>query len=218
VIVGDVSPSESRVADYASPQVFCLEYVPPSRLSFLSTIFAIVALVVLLPIIMIIICWVAIAGIGERLLTPGRILWMSPERLADFAAFISGPKRADDLRAEWRSHLAGETGEGLPEDRQVCVVTGLVVGAIRYRLQDLADLLGQPVDALLRSRHLSSLLVLVPTLGVSVVFIRQGGLYGLADHLEAVAVVWGAAVGLIHFGRKWRDVRPPERKPRRVSE
>jgi hypothetical protein len=62
------------------------------------------------------------------------------------------------------------------------------------------------------------LLVLAPTLGVSALFIRQGGLYGLADHLEAVAVVWGAAAGLIHFGRKWRDVRPPEREPRRKSE
>ena len=105
----------------------------------------------------------------------------------------------------------------MPKDRQVRVAAGVVASAIQYRLQDLADLLGRPVDTLLGSREFSGLFILMPTLWVSVLFIQKGGLYGLAEHLGAVAVVWCAAVGLIHRGREWRDVRPPERKPRRKS-
>jgi hypothetical protein len=216
----DGNPDErSTPKEYEPAAVFSTGdmpgHSPLSRRSLVGTTLAMIALVQLIPIIVVVICWVVIAGLGEKLSKPGTILWISPERLADFAAFISGPERADDLREEWRCHLAGETGAGLPDDRQIQVATGLMVSAIRYRLQDLADRLGEPVDALLRSRELSGLLVLAPTLWVSVLFIQQGGLYGLADHLEPVAVVWGAAIGLIRLGRKWRDVKPPERKPRR---
>jgi hypothetical protein len=106
----------------------------------------------------------------------------------------------------------------LPEGRQVREASGFVLAAVRYRLQDLADLLWQPADAVLASRELSSLFVLLATLSVSVLFIRQGGLYGLADHLEEVAVAGGWAYALIRIGRWWRDVKPPKRKPRRKSE
>lgn len=217
MIVGDVPNDWSGPREWVAPKVYVYDggaalggRRPLGWRGFLGVTLAIVVLIVLLPIITIMICWAVLAGIGERLSPPGTILGKSPEQLADFAAFLSGPERADNLREEWHTHLAG--------DRRVRVATGLLISVIRYRLQDLADLLGQPVDALLRSRELSGLVVLVPTLWVSVLFIQQGGLYGLADHLEAVAVVWGAAVGLIHLGRKWRDVRPPERKPRRKNE
>lgn len=136
------------------------------------------------------------------------------ERLADLAVSLAGRKRAV-MDSEWRAHLSGETGKGLPADRQVREAVGFLLAAIRYRLQDLADLLWRPVDAVLASRELSNLVVVLATLAVTAVFIRQGGLYGLADNLGSAAVVWGAAFGLVHVGRQWRDVRPPERKPRR---
>ena len=68
------------------------------------------------------------------------------------------------MSREWCAHLAGETGAGLPEGRQVREAAGFVLAAMRCRFQDLADLLWQPVDALLASRELSSLVVLLPTL------------------------------------------------------
>lgn len=142
---------------------------------------------------------------------------ISPQRLTSLAVLIAGRQRAA-VCGEWQSHLAGETGAGLPPDRQVRVAAGFVLAAVRYRLQDLADLLWRPVDAALASRELSNLAALLPTLYVSVLFIRVGGLYGLAEHLEDVAVVWGAAYALIRTGRWWRGVKPPRRKPKRESE
>lgn len=139
---------------------------------------------------------------------------VSPQRLTGLAVFIAGRERAA-VGDEWRSHLSGQTGAGLSPDRQVREAAGFVVAAIHYRLQDLADLIWRPADAVLRSWALSSFFVFLAMVSVSVVFIRQGGLDALADNLGGVAVVWGAAFGLIHVGRRWRDVKPPERKPRR---
>jgi hypothetical protein len=146
--------------------------------------------------------------------------WMraaSPQRLTRLAMLIAGRQRAS-VCGEWRSHLAGETGTGLPEGRQAREAAGFVVAAMRYRLDDLAGLLWRPVDAVLASRALSSLVVLLPALCVSVLFTRAGGLLGLAEHLEDVAVAWGATFGLIRAGRNWRDVKPPERRTRRKEQ
>jgi hypothetical protein len=148
--------------------------------------------------------------------TSANRLWysrMSPQRLAGFAMFIAGRERAS-LGDEWRSHLSGETGSALSPDRQVSEALGFLCAAVRYRVQDAADFAWRPVDAVLTSQGLSNLFVLLATLSISVLFIRQGSLNGLADNLGSVAVVWGAAFGLIHVGRQWRDVKPPERKPR----
>jgi hypothetical protein len=152
--------------------------------------------------------------------------------------FIAGHER-EAVSSEWQSHLSGETGAGLSADRQVREAAGFVLAAVRCRLHDAADLIWKkadavlaavrrrlrgvaglawkPVDAALASRALSGLVVLLATLGVSALFIREGGLYGLADHLEAVAVAWGAAMGLVHVGRQWSDVKPPERKTHRKA-
>jgi hypothetical protein len=139
---------------------------------------------------------------------------VSPQRLTGFAVFIAGRKRAA-LGTEWRSHLSGETGRGLPGDQQIREAAGFVRAAVQYRLQDAADLAWRPVDAILASRQLSNLMVLLATLSVAVLFIREGGLYGLASNLGSAAVVWGAAFGLIRAGRWWRNVKPPEHEPRR---
>lgn len=142
---------------------------------------------------------------------------ISPQRLTSLAVLIAGRQRAG-VSGEWRSHLAGETGAGLSESRQVRAAAGFMLAAMRYRLRDLADLLWPPADAVLASRELSNLAALIPTLYVSVLFIREGGLIGLADHLEDAAVVWGGGYALIRLGRWWRGVKPPKHKPRRETE
>jgi hypothetical protein len=106
----------------------------------------------------------------------------------------------------------------LPEGRQVREAAGFVLAAIRYRLQDIVDFAWKPVDTVLASRRLSNLFVLLATLGIVAIYLHHGGVYELADNLEGVAVAWGAAFGLIHVGRQWRGVKPPERKPRKSGE
>jgi hypothetical protein len=152
-----------------------------------------------------------------RLLFRNQYARVSPQKLTGLAVFIAGHKRAV-LGNEWRSHLAGETGAGLPADRQVCEAAGFVLAAIQYRLQDAADLAWRPVDAVLGSRALSSCFVFLATLGFSLWLMRKVGVYGLAECLESVGVVFAAALGAIHAGRWWRGSKPPEHKPRRAKE
>lgn len=141
-----------------------------------------------------------------------------PHRLLSIAVFLAGHKRADAIREEWRDHLSGTTGQGFPVERQAREAAGFVCAAVRYRLQDAADLAWRPVDAALASRELSNLIVMVTTLSVAVISIHGAGVYGLVSNLSNVAVAWVATYGLIRVGRWWRDVRPPERKPRRSKE
>lgn len=147
---------------------------------------------------------------------PGPPPWyarISPQRLTGIAVFIAGRERAV-LGEEWRTHLSGKAAYQ-PSEQQAIEAAGFVRAALKYRVEDAEDWLWESVDAVLGSRWMSSLFVLLAMVGIAVVFIRQGGLYGLADNIGGVAVVFGTAVGVIHFGRKVRDVRPPERKPRR---
>lgn len=141
---------------------------------------------------------------------------VSAQRITDLAGLLAGRKRTD-VRDEWRAHLSGEVGQELPAWRKFRAALGFVLAALRYRFQDVTDLAWRPVDNLLASRDFSNVAVLLATLSVVVIFIREGGLYGLADHLESVAVVWGASLGVIHVGRQWRGVKPPEREQRRRS-
>jgi hypothetical protein len=142
---------------------------------------------------------------------------VSPQNLTHLAALLAGRERAAVV-CEWCSHLSGETGRGLPEDRQVREAAGFVLAAIRFRLQDTADCAWRPVDALLASRTLSNLFVFFATLVMALFFVHHGGSGALAGNLEGMAVVWASAFGVIHVGRKWRDVKPPEHKPRKGSQ
>jgi hypothetical protein len=139
---------------------------------------------------------------------------MSPQRLTGIAVIIAGRERAD-LGEEWRAHLCEQTGRGLPADQQAMEAVGFVRAAVLCRAEDVEDWLWDSVDAVLSSRWISSLFVLLAMVSIAVVFIRQGGLYGLADNIGGVAVVFATALGVIHVGRKVRDVKPPEHKPRR---
>jgi hypothetical protein len=77
------------------------------------------------------------------------------------------------------------------------------------------ELAWSPVDAVLAARDLSNLVVMAGTLAVAVLCARDGGLTSLIMNLPALAVVWGAAYGLIRLGRWWRGVAPPDHEPPR---
>jgi hypothetical protein len=142
---------------------------------------------------------------------------LSPQKLTKLAVFIAGRERAA-VASEWRSHLSGEGGSGLPADRQVREAAGFVLAAIQYRVQDIVDLAWKPADAVLASRKLSNMVVFFATLIIALIYVHQGGPYELADNVGGVGVTWGAAFGLIHVGRQWRGVKPPQRKPRRTNQ
>jgi hypothetical protein len=136
---------------------------------------------------------------------------MSPQRLTGIAVFIAGRERGE----EWRAHLGEQTGRGLSADQQAMEAAEFVRAAVLCRAEDVEDWLWESVDAVLASRWMSSLFVLLAMVSIAVVYIRQDGLYGLADNIGGVAVVFATAVGVIHVGRKVRDVKLPEHEPRR---
>ena len=84
---------------------------------------------------------------------------------------------------------------------------------LRRRFRHGVELAWSPVDAVLAARDLSNLLVMAATLAVAIMCACEGGVTALIMNLPALAVVWGAAYGLIRLGRWWRGVRPPEHEP-----
>ena len=137
--------------------------------------------------------------------------------LTHMAVLLAGPKRAA-MSAEWASHLSGETGTGVPSRRQARDALGFVVSAIRYRCSDAADAAWTPVDAVLNSRTLSNLFVLVPTGATAYLVLRHEGTLGVVKAAESIGMIGGMLYGLIRTGRWWRNVKPPEPKARRVKE
>ena len=81
------------------------------------------------------------------------------------------------------------------------------------RLRHGTELAWWPVDAVLAARDLSNLVVMAATAAVAVVCACDGGLTSVIMDLPGLAVVWGAAYGLIRLGRWWRGVHPPEHEP-----
>lgn len=77
------------------------------------------------------------------------------------------------------------------------------------------ELAWSPVDAVLAARDVSNLIVVAATLAVAIPSAYDGGLSSLIMNIPALAVVWGAAYGLIHLGRWWRGVGPPNHEPPR---
>ena len=84
---------------------------------------------------------------------------------------------------------------------------------LRRRFRYWIELGWRPIDAVLAVRDLSNLVVIAATLVAAMVCARDGGFTAVITNLPALAVVWGAAYGLIRLGRWWRGVRPPEHEP-----
>jgi len=64
------------------------------------------------------------------------------------------------------------------------------------------------VDVVLASRWLSSLIIAMVTLSAAAVCERADGLNGLVGNFPALAMICGAAAGLIRLGRERRGLKP----------
>ncbi len=148
---------------------------------------------------------------------PARGTVLSPARMTRIAVSIVGQKRSE-VGDEWRSHLFGEPGRGLSRRDQVRAARGFLWSAVRFRLQDAADLAWRPVDAVLGSRTLFNLFVWGPVFVVLLAIVRHDGRYGLvADDQDPLALglfLYAA----IKVGRRYRRIKLPKHKPRRARE
>jgi len=140
-----------------------------------------------------------------------------PEKLTGTAVFLAGKERGT-LADEWKAHLAGWSGAGLSRQAQLRAAFGFLGAAVRFRLEDAADLAWRPADAVLGSRILSNLFVWGPVVATIFAIVRHDGRFGLvADDQDPVAL--GAFLYVvIKTGRWWRQIKLPEPKPRRVKE
>lgn len=135
--------------------------------------------------------------------------------ITELAAWLAGSRRPEK-REEWRSHLRGESGSEPLTWRKVPEALKFVEAAIKLRLQDVAEIAWIPVDAILKSRTLSNMVVFVSTLAVAQAVFHRDSFYGLIAQAENILAVGGAVYGAIRTGRWWRGVKPPKPKPRRV--
>jgi hypothetical protein len=137
--------------------------------------------------------------------------------LTELAVFLAGRKRLA-LRDEWRAHLAGGNGQELPTRRNVRIAFGFVASAIQCRLADAAEAAWTPVDAILKSRKLSNLLVFGPTTMAAVFILRHAGTLGVVTSAGNISAIGVTLYGLVRVGRWWRNVKPPAPKARSVKE
>lgn len=141
----------------------------------------------------------------------------SVHHLTDLAVLLAGRKRPA-LRAEWRAHLAGESGHDPVTWRNINEALGFVASAIRCRCSDAADAAWTPVDAVLKSRILSNLFTLMPAALAALILFRHSGTIGLLGSAESVSAIYVTLYALVLAGRKYRNVKPPEPKARRAKE
>jgi len=138
--------------------------------------------------------------------------------LTGLAVLLAG-RKGPALRDEWRAHLAGESGHDpltWPKAREAF---GFVASAIRCRCSDAAEAAWwTPVDAILKSRMLSNLLVFGLTAVAAVFIHRYEGTLGVLISAGAISAIGSALYKLVNAGRKYRDVKPPEPKARRAKE
>jgi len=89
---------------------------------------------------------------------------------------------------------------------------------IRYRCSDAADASWTPIDAILKSRKLSNLLVFGPTVTAAMYILRHLGTLGVLMSAESISAIGFGLYGLVRAGRWWRDVKPLEPEARRAKE
>lgn len=139
-----------------------------------------------------------------------RLTRSSSEGLTNLAAAIAGCRRSPALRVEWASHLAGESGRELYSWQNPRVAFGFVLGALKMRMRDVADLAWVPADHVLGSRMLSNLVVLASAMTVALIIFFRAGFVGVAGGMASVVATGTALHLLIMAGRWYRDVKPPD--------
>lgn len=136
----------------------------------------------------------------------------SAQRLAGFAARVAGRKRTGVLE-EWYAHLATQESKW----HGYKLASGFLSAALRFRVADAADAVWVPIDAVLKSRTLSNLLVCGVGATASIDVGQHEGRLGVILSAESLIGIGGLAYGLIRVGRWYRDVKPPEPKARREN-
>lgn len=142
---------------------------------------------------------------------------LSARSLTNMAALLAGRRRLG-LRQEWVAHLAGEDGHDQASWQKVKQAFGFLVSAVRFRLSDTSNAAWTPIDAILRSRTLSNLCVIIPTTAASSLVLRHEGMLGVITSAESFAAITATLYAVIRTGRWWRNVKPPEPKARRPKE
>jgi hypothetical protein len=132
--------------------------------------------------------------------------------LTDLAVFLAGHKR-DALREEWRAHLAGESSYEAAIWRNVKRACGFLVSAVRYRCSDATDATWIFVGAVLRSRTLSNVVVIVPTAAATYLVPQHEETLGVVTSAESMGMIGGTLYGLIRTGRWWRTLSLQSRRP-----
>jgi len=146
----------------------------------------------------------------------GTLTGLSVQGLTSTAALLAGSKRPA-VQAEWVAHIAGESGHDPASWQKVKQASGFLTSAVYYRCSDMAEAIWVPVDVILKSRALSNIFVMIPTMVAGWLVLRHEGTLGLINSAESIAAVAGVLYGLIRTGRWWRDVKPPEPRARRAE-
>jgi hypothetical protein len=135
-------------------------------------------------------------------------------RIAAVLAGRSGPV----LLEESDAHLAGGSGHDPLSWAKAKEAAGFVVAGARYRGQEWADVAWKPVDAALRSRPLSNLVIAIPTIVVAFEVLTQKGTMTLLTTLGSIFGTSSFLTGMIKAGREYRGVKPPSPKAHQASE
>jgi hypothetical protein len=102
--------------------------------------------------------------------------------------------------------------------RNVRAALSRVISALRCRCSDTASATWTPVDAVLKSRLVSNIFVVVPSTAAAYLVLRHEGTLGVVKAAGSIGTIGGALYAVIRVGRWWRNVQPPEPKARRSKE
>lgn len=136
--------------------------------------------------------------------------------LTSLAALLAG-RAGPALYDEWNAHLAGESGHDPLGWPKVKAAAGFAVAGIKCRCSDWADTAWKPAEVVLRSRTLSNLLVMVPTIVVAVVVLTHKGTVTAMIAFGSIFGVGTALAKLVAAGREYRGVKPPPSNAHRAS-
>ncbi|HEY6502051.1 MAG TPA: hypothetical protein VIZ20_21660 [Streptosporangiaceae bacterium] len=140
---------------------------------------------------------------------------LSVHSLTSVAALLAG-REGLALLDESDAHLAGQSGHDPASWAKLKEAAGFVIAGVRYRGQDWADAAWKPADAVLRSRFLSGLFVVIPTMVVAAEVLTNKGTIGMFTSFGSIFGVGAFLAGVIKAGRWYRNVEPPEPKARQA--